>query len=87
MTKDQRENIEHELNRLQKLSDMWEAKADKAYEEHDDQRRDKFETKLIIVEERINGMRDVLLRLGYNAIHPMNGHERDYSRYIVVERN
>lgn len=86
MTKDQRENIEHELNRLQRVSDMWEAKADKAYEEHDDERQKKFETKVITVEERINGMREVLLRLGYDAIHPMDGYSRDYSRYIVVDR-
>ena len=87
MTKDQRENIERELNRLQKLSDKWEAKADMAYDEHDDSLQKKFETKVITIEERINGMRYVLLRLGYDAIHPWDGHERDYSQYIVVERN
>ena len=86
MTKDQRENIEHELNRLARLSDMWEAKADKAYEDHDEENHVKYETKELMVEERICGMRDVLLRMGFDAIHPMDGYTRDYSRYIVVER-
>lgn len=87
MTKDQRESIEALLNHYRKMSDMYEAKSDKAYEDHEEEKRLKYETKMEFYEGKIDGIRECLQRLGHDAINPYDGcYSRDYLRFIVVER-
>lgn len=80
------ERIEQELNRLRRISDKFERKSDEAYAAHDEEAHTKYDKKMEIIEEKIDGIVFCLESFGYKAIHPMDGYNRDFSRFIVVER-
>lgn len=85
MNKHSIERIEERLNTLRKSSDRMERKSDECYEAHDNEGVQKYDEKMEKIEREIRGIIFCLESIGYTAINPMDGHSKDYSRFIIVE--